>query len=122
MYETFHPFPRLPPELRLAIWKLAVRNDGSLPGAHFFGILITNQDKDADSLVGQSLRSKSREYSPSYGLIGPRWKTTSTEDRFVGIKKEPASWTNNNPSTYMADSGLWLACRESWHFIKHAVQ
>lgn len=122
MPDTFHPFPRLPVELRLAIWKLTLRTEGTpRPGAHFFGILVPEEDPDADSLMNQSFFPRNWRYTPNYRLIGPRWTTTSAEDRFVGIKQEPASWTDNNPSAYLVDSGLWLACRESQNLIKHAM-
>ncbi|KAI8723845.1 2EXR domain-containing protein [Fusarium sp. LHS14.1] len=114
MSETFHPFPSLPTELRLAIWKLALRSEGSTrPGAHFFGILVLHQDEDADSLISHSLLRRGWIYDPHSRLIGPRFTAVSTEDRSVGIKQVPASWTVNNPSTYLIDSGLWLACWES---------
>ncbi|KAL2692091.1 hypothetical protein Neosp_002495 [[Neocosmospora] mangrovei] len=121
MSETFHPFPRLPAELRLAIWRFAVRTGPSTrPGAHFFGILVPDQDEDADSLKGQGLLRGRWTYVPQHRLIGPRF-TTSTEDRSVGIKQVPASWTVNNPSSYLIDSGLWLACLESLRVIEHSL-
>ncbi|EEU41019.1 uncharacterized protein NECHADRAFT_76706 [Fusarium vanettenii 77-13-4] len=124
MSETFHPFPRLPAELRLAIWKLALHTEGSTrPWAHFFGILVPDQDEDADSLMSQSLLRRRRTYVPyvpTHRLIGPRFMT-STEDRSVGIKQVPASWTVNNPSAYLIDSGHWLTCRESLRVIEHSV-
>ncbi|WAO85634.1 2EXR domain-containing protein [Fusarium falciforme] len=121
MSETFHPFPRLPAELRLAIWKLAVRSGGkTLPGVHFFGIVIPGEDEDVYSLMSQSLIRRKMTGFRDYYVVGPRWMTVSTEDRFVGIKREPASWTDNNPSTYLIDCGLWLACWESQHVIHHA--
>ncbi|KAJ4323975.1 hypothetical protein N0V84_004067 [Fusarium piperis] len=121
MPETFHLFPRLPLELQQTIWKLAIRLDGATrPGAHFFSVLTPRKDEDAGSLMDQSLEVLRRASGTTYHLVGPRWTTKSTEDRFVGIKREPASWTDNNPSAYLIDNGLWLACQESRRIIQHA--
>ncbi|KAI8687236.1 2EXR domain-containing protein [Fusarium sp. Ph1] len=121
MPETFHLFPRLPAELRLAIWKLALHPGGkTLPGVHFFGIVQPEEDEDAASLMDQTVPLPAWHNYRNYELVGPRWMTMPTEDRFVGMKQEPASWTDNNPSTYLIDSGLWLACRESRRDIQQA--
>jgi len=42
--KTFHPFPRLPKELRAAIWALAVRPDQ--PSAHFFTMVDSSEDDE----------------------------------------------------------------------------
>ncbi|UPK97453.1 hypothetical protein LCI18_008388 [Fusarium solani-melongenae] len=119
MPETFHPFPSLPAELRLAIWKIAVRPGGkTLPGVHFFGIVIPGEDGDAGSLIDEAVTLSRRRQYHNYELVGPRWMTVSTEDRFVGIKREP---TDNNPSTYLIDCRLLLACKESRQVIKRAL-
>lgn len=34
----------------------------------------------------------------------------------------PISWTLNNPSTYLIDSGLWTACKESLLVIEKEFQ
>ncbi|KND93538.1 hypothetical protein TOPH_01931 [Tolypocladium ophioglossoides CBS 100239] len=97
---TFHPFPRLPAELRDHIWDLAVREDR--PGAHY--LILSNIEKD-ENKPDQSLEIAICEHSLA---IPTRRNWTATSP----------VWNLGNPSTYMADSGMWTACHESRHAME----
>ncbi|KAH7142476.1 hypothetical protein DER46DRAFT_640347 [Fusarium sp. MPI-SDFR-AT-0072] len=49
----------------------------------------------------------------SYYLTAPRWAFGPKSSRVNGFDEITASWTKNNLSTYLIDSGLWGACRQS---------
>ncbi|KAJ3465413.1 hypothetical protein MRS44_006071 [Fusarium solani] len=114
--ETFHIFPNLPGELREEIWRCALRPDGpARPGAHFFGVVSPRADGRA-KLVNHALVLRDSTFDREICLVGPLWGSTSIEGKLID-KLEPASWIDNNPSTYLIDSGLWMACKESRHVI-----
>ncbi|KAK4447749.1 hypothetical protein QBC34DRAFT_302564 [Podospora aff. communis PSN243] len=92
MATEFHFFPLLPFELREMIWKLAIRP--SLPGAHVFRVYNGNNSEHAD----------------------PEHETTRD------LRPAQISWTLNNPSVYLIDSGLWTACKESMLIIEKEFQ
>ncbi|OTA68810.1 hypothetical protein K449DRAFT_399138 [Hypoxylon sp. EC38] len=100
---TFHPFVRLPRELRDLIWDAAIRPD--VPSAHFFTAWdgVSNAHKFPImvefSVAGRGVRS-----TAPCGLAAPRCNSA---------EPERPSWFDNNPSVYMEDSGLWTACKES---------
>ena len=102
--KTFHPFPRLPKELRDAIWDLAIRPD--IPSAHTFTAFTKHDDAEWSLLCQHSLRHRADRRC---SLGAPRGdKDTSDESQ-----QEQFSWVRDNRSTYMIDSGLWTACWES---------
>lgn len=85
------------------------------PGVHVFSIYNSDEDKHdndpADDLVLSTLpHSSLRLSAPNWG---PRVIGTHLDNR-----KEYASWTCNNPSTYLIDTGLWTACKESRFIIE----
>ncbi|KAK3182609.1 hypothetical protein K4F52_006059 [Lecanicillium sp. MT-2017a] len=101
----FHPFPQLPPELRREIWSLATR-DFSVPGVHFFAIKAFDQTGDLPDEItftspGCSVRCKKGGY-PKATLSG--------------------YWEHANVSSYLEDSGLWTACRESRDVMQHQAK
>ncbi|KAL7894226.1 hypothetical protein HDV63DRAFT_415331 [Trichoderma sp. SZMC 28014] len=109
MASEFHQFTSLPTEIRLRIWKYALRPySPSRPGVHFFS--VTNSKEDGDELANfrvQCALGSRCEYNhgESYYLAAPKF----------GISN---SWTNNNPSSYLWDFGMWSACSESQKIIK----
>ncbi|KAM5347838.1 hypothetical protein ACJ41O_007662 [Fusarium nematophilum] len=110
MNRTFHQFGDLPLELRLQIWNLALRPTD--PGAHVFRLFNCDKDhavKQSDEIVQiDSFYYGHRLASPRAGL--PRATAGAKEtDRH----STTASWTEDNPSAYLIDGGLWTACRES---------
>ncbi|KAF9881621.1 hypothetical protein CkaCkLH20_00767 [Colletotrichum karsti] len=90
MAKTFHSFSRLPAELRLCIWETAVGPSGpNHAGVHFFSLHSRIEDD--------------RDRGPFVTTIPP----------FKGESKSPWKETEENPSTYFFDFGMWMACRES---------
>jgi hypothetical protein len=99
--ETFHPFSRLPKELRDEIWALAIRPDG--PAAHFFTIFDSSKDDEWAELSQLAIR---------YPLAG-RCSLAAPECVLDGPAPRQFSWVRGNRSAYWMDSGLWTACAES---------
>ncbi|KAI1416248.1 hypothetical protein F5Y13DRAFT_206256 [Hypoxylon sp. FL1857] len=103
MPQTFHPFRRLPRELRDMIWKFAIRP--ARPGAHFFRVYNPETQK--------RLRNEYAITSPTspwheYRLTVPKWVPRPINANWTGI-----SGKGNNPSTYLIDGALWTTCKES---------
>lgn len=109
MASEFHLFASLPAEIRLKIWKHALRPDNpSRPGAQFFSVTNFREDGDAlTSLKVQCDLGSRCEYNhgETYYLAAPKFGTSH-------------SWTNNNPSSYLWDFGMWSACAEPRAIIK----
>ncbi|KAM0520705.1 hypothetical protein ACHAPE_003102 [Trichoderma viride] len=109
MASEFHLFTSLPTELRLKVWKYSLRPyNPTRPGAHFFS--VTNFKEDGEELANLRVQCDlgSRcEYNhgETYHLAAPKF----------GISH---SWTNNNPSSYLWDFGMWSACNESLKIIE----
>ncbi|KAK1240093.1 hypothetical protein MKX08_007535 [Trichoderma sp. CBMAI-0020] len=75
----------------------------SRPGAQFFSVTNFREDGDAlTSLRVQCGLGSRCEYNhgETYYLAAPKFGTSH-------------SWTNNNPSSYLWDFGMWSACAES---------
>ncbi|KAI0156429.1 hypothetical protein GGR57DRAFT_511386 [Xylariaceae sp. FL1272] len=91
---TFHPFPRLPAELRLMIWEAALHPHE--PSAQFFSLANKRYNRcEEDLYMGVAAKEGS-------DLAAPRCRQTGE-----------LSWTTNNRSAYMIDHGLWTASKES---------
>ncbi|KAK0758151.1 hypothetical protein N5P37_009452 [Trichoderma harzianum] len=109
MPSEFHQFANLPTELRLKIWKHALQPiSPSRPRAHFFS--VTNYKEDGDTL--KKLRVQCHlgsdceiNHGTTYCLAAPKFGDSH-------------SWTNNNPSAYLLDYGMWNACHESREVIE----
>ncbi|UKZ78330.1 hypothetical protein TrVFT333_006066 [Trichoderma virens FT-333] len=109
MQSEFHQFVNLPTELRLIIWKYALRPiSPTLPGAHFFS--VPNNDEDGEIInefkvqchLGPDCEAEHDYLSP---LTAPKFGSCH-------------SWTSNNPSAYLWDFGMWSACQESREIIE----
>ncbi|KAM0559987.1 hypothetical protein ACHAPJ_003941 [Fusarium lateritium] len=136
MANTFHRFNDLPWELRNLIWNHALRP--SSPGVHIFklhhpglgtsndntnsaesnrwGIIefwckafrrfLTPRGSVLDVTVSVDLASTLRLDIPSRSPFSTSIAEASSDD--------PAPWwKQGNPSTYLIDSGMWTACKES---------
>ncbi|KAH9886383.1 hypothetical protein F4778DRAFT_798419 [Xylariomycetidae sp. FL2044] len=104
-HPTFHPFPRLPKELRDLIWDAAIRPD--VPSAHFFTTWHGDQRNAVRVILTSALTgyvSRAWEGKGSVNLAASRWNKAHP--------MRPA-WFENNPSVYRDDGGLWTACCES---------
>ncbi|KAK3496772.1 uncharacterized protein B0T23DRAFT_372643 [Neurospora hispaniola] len=96
---TFHPFPKLPWELRYDIWDLVIR-PLDRPGVHIFCIeerkLEDSEPKECDV------------------ICGPIPLESGDSNLHISV---PAATMSSGPagnvSTYMIDGGLWTACKES---------
>lgn len=94
---TFHPFPRLPQEIRDLIWGKAAKFRTEKPGVHFFTIFNSRNEEESAALA-------------EYKLEGPRGSCLAAPRRKDG---QGFSWIEGNSSTYLLDRGLWTACRDS---------
>ncbi|KAF5716590.1 hypothetical protein FGLOB1_2512 [Fusarium globosum] len=100
MLSSFHYFGSLPPELQAHIWKLSVRP--TKPGVQVFS-LSKSSIPDLSNRGGTAV---------AY-LSAPKWAFGPTSNCPRSLRDISASWTRNNPSTYLFDSGLWSACLNS---------
>ncbi|KAK3354894.1 hypothetical protein B0H65DRAFT_450038 [Neurospora tetraspora] len=96
---TFHPFPKLPWELRHDIWDLVVR-PLDRPGAHIFCI----EERELDD-------SEAKECDVVCGPIPSESGESNLHIRVPAATM--SSGPAGNPSMYMIDGGLWTACKES---------
>ncbi|KAH7175187.1 uncharacterized protein B0J16DRAFT_418496 [Fusarium flagelliforme] len=105
MFDSFHCFRNLPLELQTEIWNSAVRP--AKAGVQIFS--LTSQHRSQSHEGGAS----ETPWADTYYLTGPKWAFGPKSSQFSAIDETTASWTKNNPSTYLIDSGLWNACRQS---------
>jgi hypothetical protein len=98
---TFHSFSRLPKELRDTIWDLAVRP--AVPSAHIFTVFDSSNDVEWSELSQNSMKH----------LLAMRCSLAAPHTQTMGHHQRQCSWVEANRSTYMIDSGLWTACKES---------
>ncbi|KAJ6439360.1 beta-lactamase-like protein [Purpureocillium lavendulum] len=115
MAATFHPFVRLPGEIRDMIWDFAVRP--RQPSVHHFHPYSVADESEA--VPPNALRYSSdpglRSLSPRYSKYGPSVHGLAVATRQTWPSSSPL-WRSDmmqHPSTYMFDHGLWTACRES---------
>lgn len=103
----FHRFTLLPRELRDQIWDHALRHN--TPGVHFFSTHAPSRIDPAaveDSMVVKPFEYQGRPAAtPHRGIL----TLSAPRHRCDGER----SWSSRNDSTYMVDSGMWTACRES---------
>ncbi|KAJ4122979.1 hypothetical protein NW768_009970 [Fusarium equiseti] len=104
---NFHFFPKLPPELRLKIWKAACFPRSSTDhGIHFVTVDRVPETDDLDGHV--TLHPDLEGYDDEFDI-------ENEETAYVTLRavrrKRPE--TRKNASGYLYDAGLWIACRES---------
>lgn len=104
--KTFHSFPRLPKELRDAIWALAIRLEQ--PSAHFFTVFDSSKDDEWTELSKLAI---------SHPLVS-RCSLAAPESVLDGPTRRQFSWVRGNRSAYLMDSGLWTACTESREAVR----
>ncbi|KAK4164697.1 hypothetical protein QBC43DRAFT_352792, partial [Cladorrhinum sp. PSN259] len=118
MTGEFHFFPLLPWELREKIWKLAIRP--ALPGVHVFRVYDA-KDSEQSNPEHEASCSNNLRYATSR-LAAPRCLPRGVGFDPAAQAAAPISWTINNPSTYLIDSGLWTACKQSLLVIEKEFQ
>ncbi|KAG8666709.1 hypothetical protein FPOAC2_11828 [Fusarium poae] len=113
---AFHGFSKLPPELRIKIWKEAClpRTDNDHGLQYVTVDLVTMASLDADEvLLDENLEGYDEEFD-----------VESDETEYITLralerikKRRSNAQTppdqSNKQSAYLWDAGLWLACKES---------
>ncbi|RDA93833.1 hypothetical protein CP533_6401 [Ophiocordyceps camponoti-saundersi (nom. inval.)] len=117
---SFDFFPLLPCELRLHVWKLAIRPPGA--GVHRLSIL-DNSSSSSQHVDGGDARLTA--------VPPPPFTTTATTSSLLKKKKRKkkslpkhvaaapgdasheSAWTRGNSSASLWDAGMWTACVES---------
>ncbi|GKU09254.1 unnamed protein product [Fusarium langsethiae] len=114
MLNSFHLFGSLPVELQTEIWSFAVRP--TKPGVQVFSL-------SSDSR-GQPHGENTQEapWAATYCLTAPKWTFGPISSTVNTFDETLASWTKNNPSTYVVDSGLWNACRHSHRVMRDIIE
>ena len=102
--QRFHCFANLPYELRRKIWQMAIRPANS--GVHHFSIFNSANDNNSPS-AKFAILDNAQHSKFEYKAAAPRAACTQTV----------YSWTQGNPSSYLWDTGLWTACKESREII-----
>ncbi|KAJ4394767.1 hypothetical protein N0V93_003987 [Gnomoniopsis smithogilvyi] len=104
---VFHYFSLLPKEVRDQIWDGAIRDE--TPSVHWLSIYQSKEVDPAtidDSMTAKWSSTKRTEFlcglNIDFYLSAPRYRDEGEQ-----------SWSRNNPSPYMEDSGMWTACHES---------
>jgi len=120
MASTFHPFPRLPLELRVIIWKLAIRPD--VPGAHVFRVYNAGDPEKFDLNPDDEARCNIPSAVSTARLAAPKCLRRGLECSMLAQQAAPISWTRNNPSSYLVDSALWTTCTESLQVMRSEFQ
>ncbi|CAJ0552328.1 Ff.00g063070.m01.CDS01 [Fusarium sp. VM40] len=108
---TFHPFPKLPVEIRLSIWKYACFPRSQVDhGIQYVTVNIVDEDIDEDDLVvfDDNLEGYDDELAVESDEDG---YITLTAPKFPFDK--PAELCRPNPSACLWEAGLLTACRES---------
>ncbi|KAL7930169.1 hypothetical protein V8C35DRAFT_330723 [Trichoderma chlorosporum] len=109
MQSRVRQFMGLPLEIRLMIWKFALRPcDPAHPGVHFFSVTDSSKNGFDAAKLSTRCRRGRNEGCSSHHLAAPKF----------GSRKYRHSWTRKNPSAYTWDFGMWSACRESRHLIE----
>ncbi|KAH6843399.1 hypothetical protein B0I37DRAFT_393624 [Chaetomium sp. MPI-CAGE-AT-0009] len=116
MTAEFHFFPLLPWELREKIWKLVIRP--ALPAAHVFR-LCNREDLER---TPEHKAFTDDDNDVAWCLASPQCLPRGVDFSPAARDAAPISWTLNNPSTYLIDSGLWTACKESMLIIEREFQ
>lgn len=121
--KSFHPFPRLPPELRMQIWRMAIHTDDT-PRIHYYSYF---NDDDNGRRAG-SLAQMIRDYPPSPRQVYSPDSTSPGVLKPIVLRSRPSeySWTKANSFLYLWNAGLKIACRESRitlmeHFDKQLI-
>ncbi|KAF5674279.1 hypothetical protein FCIRC_7817 [Fusarium circinatum] len=100
---AFHLFSALPTELRLQIWKDAIRP--RLPAAHFVRVRGSDvPDPPQNTIHFRNLRSVDRQLSHSDCIAIQSWS------KYLDGNDHGSDF---DVSAYLIDAGLWTACRES---------
>ncbi|KAF4457239.1 hypothetical protein F53441_803 [Fusarium austroafricanum] len=113
--ETFHPFPLLPPELRIKIWEAACLSSfHKTHGIHYVDVdcvQFVQQDLDDDTF-DENMEGGPRLLNHHVANRGSATLRALKSNWNTSLEKSD-SVTYPNRSAYMWDAGLWMACQES---------
>ncbi|KAK4077856.1 uncharacterized protein Triagg1_3550 [Trichoderma aggressivum f. europaeum] len=102
-------FMDLPSEVRIIIWKYALRPLAyNFPAVHFFSLVNNREDGNGAANISTLCEGASNQHCSGYHLAAPKLNSDDGSH----------SWTKNNPSAYLWDFGLWGACKESRQVIE----
>lgn len=104
MASTFTLFPRLPPELRLQVWQLALRPFSTHKGG-LNHISVIGKDGEDEADAKPIILADGRDGSARYILEGARLQCNRAQN---GVSSNPIY-----RSACLWDSGLLTACKES---------
>ncbi|KAF5725250.1 hypothetical protein FMUND_8 [Fusarium mundagurra] len=105
MPEDFILFKKLPPELRIRIWRYALLPES--PGVHFFRLL--NASKARVNRYGILLS----DWPKDHYLMPPTWPVSPFPTTSSDSRQEMESHLGGNPSSYVTSLRLRKTCRES---------
>ncbi|KAK3187539.1 hypothetical protein K4F52_003597 [Lecanicillium sp. MT-2017a] len=105
--QRFPLFDYLPYELRREIWLFALR-DYRAAGVQYFK--ISDQENHPANII---FNQKYLQWIPSLAApgCGPACLSTGECPGHYATSSDP--WRHKNDSSYLIDSGLWTACKES---------
>ncbi|KAJ2978617.1 hypothetical protein NQ176_g3716 [Zarea fungicola] len=106
MSETFDLFPLLPSELRLRTWQLSIRDTG-LAGVNYCDLGLKRSRAIEECIFIPPNTRFPNALSPS------TCKTLHVKGCTACIDKGSRGCFHGNTSSYLVDSGLWDACKES---------
>ncbi|KAF5718256.1 tetracycline resistance [Fusarium mundagurra] len=112
---TFHPFSRLPPELRLKIWKAAWPRSSRFEGGLQYVTVDTVNTEDSwrEDYIHPVTSDPNLEHH-DYDYAGRGYVTMrALECPWGKTGNSPSPVNPLNKSAYLWDAGLWLACKES---------
>lgn len=121
--QTIQEFPRfhlLPKEMRDKIWKMALRKND--PGVHFFTVYNAAHENERQAVSGYEVHGI--DSWDGFGVSKVRvgfCRISISAPPTISDMGSDFSWTDNNPSTYLIDSGLWAACPESREIAKRQL-
>ncbi|RCI07392.1 hypothetical protein L249_1375 [Ophiocordyceps polyrhachis-furcata BCC 54312] len=121
---SFELFPRLPCELRLQVWKLAIRPPGA--GVHRLSIILDSSSSSSSSSSLLKKKKKKNNNSNNNHKKKEKTKIIRREEHHhhhhhhqhvaavpPGDAADASTWTRGNSSASLWDAGLWTACVES---------
>lgn len=117
----FHYFLRLPPELRVIVWKMALHPWGAKRGVQYLSLFKSTGDRKSPLLDLAIPNRRFSEYKKKYEpfLLNIEYRVAAPRVSAHGNHAHGPeySWLKDNRSLYAWGAGLSSACRESrWIF------
>lgn len=123
--EKFHYFPKLPPELRITIWEMAIR-PRDIRGVHYFSLFKSTGDRESPLLDLAVANRQLSEYEKKYETFLLNIEHRAAAPRVAAYRNHAYppeySWFKDNRSLYAWDAGLFNACWESSWIISKSIK